>query len=91
MDNFVITNFMEKLTTDLYESVVKNMSVCTCERCRMDTLAIALNNLPSKYVVTEKGTIFVRLDAMCNQFNANITAELVKSACFVDKNRRHDG
>ena len=63
--------------------------MCTCEKCRMDVTAIALNNLPTKYVVTEKGELYSKLDTMNYQFEADIIKEVTKAIEKVKESPQH--
>lgn len=63
--------------------------MCTCEKCRMDVAAIALNNLPTKYVVTEKGELYSKLDTMNYQFEADIIKEVTKAIEKVKESPQH--
>jgi competence protein ComFB len=49
------------------------------ERTKLDVLALALNHLPARYVVTEKGYIFTRVDELKHQFKTDIIVELSKA------------
>jgi len=63
-------NVMETLVMDVIDEMVKQKKLCDCPRCRLDTAAIALNNLPPVYVVTAEGQSIksnfsqYRIDAM---------------------------
>lgn len=85
-----IINFMEQQTSKLFDEVIRGMDICTCKRCRLDIIALALNNLPPKYVVTQRGEMFARLDSMGNQHVANIMSELTKSAAIISAKPNHD-
>lgn len=62
---------------------------CNCEQCKLDITAIALNSLPPKYVVTERGLIFSRINNMNHQFSTDIVAALTKAIELVNKKPRH--
>ncbi|MDR1689110.1 MAG: late competence development ComFB family protein [Clostridiales bacterium] len=88
--NEIIRNFMEDMVADTIDGVIKNMDVCGCEKCRMDITAIALNNLPPKYVVTRKGQLFTKLSVLQHQFDADLTSAISKAAVIVSENPRHN-
>ena len=58
------------------------------EKTKMDILAFALNHLPPRYVVTEKGHLYTRLDELKQQFQTDITVELSKAISVVQANPR---
>lgn len=88
--NYEIKNYMEKMVRKNLESQLeKRDDICKCERCVLDMYAYALNHLPPKYVVTDKGSIYTRLEELEVQLNADITREVYKAIEIVSKNKRH--
>ena len=66
--------------------VVKDRSTldcCTCEHCRNDIIAYALNLLPQKYVVSDKGAVYSKITMVGAQHSSDIMAALTNG-----KNRR---
>ena len=60
-----IKNFMEDFVEDVIEDMVSvEADVCFCEACRLDIAALALNRLPPKYIVTEKGRAFTKVESL---------------------------
>lgn len=53
LDEMPLANLMEAFVEKRLDAALKKFKCCTCERCRKDVLAIALNKLPPLYV-TEK-------------------------------------
>lgn len=49
-----IKNYMEDVVFGQMKEVLADINMCTCEKCLLDVAAIALNDLPPKYVVTER-------------------------------------
>lgn len=84
-----IKNFMEHIVLDLVKDVTNNMNVCNCEKCLMDITAIALNNLPPKYIVSEKGELFSKVDTLKKQFEIDSVTAITKAALIVINNPRH--
>jgi len=62
---------------------------CKCEKCKLDIAAIALNNLPPKYVVTKKGEVYTKIDEMERQFEVNVIKEVTKAINIVSKKPHH--
>lgn len=87
---YKLKNYMEELVIKKTDELLKLMNICKCEKCRLDIIAIALNSLPSKYVVTDKGELFTKVREMEQQFEVDVEAEIIKAAVFVSKNPRHD-
>jgi len=87
---YSLKNYMEEIVYDQMKSVLKDIDVCTCDKCSMDIAAIALNELPVKYIVTERGALFSRIDALYAQFEIGVTSAIVRAAQIVQKNPMHD-
>jgi len=85
-----IKNYMEDCVLDLIDPVLDDLGMCKCEKCRYDVLAIVLNNVRPKYVVTRKGGMYTKLAALQSQFNVDILTEIAKAAEVVRDNPRHE-
>ncbi|HPD18304.1 MAG: late competence development ComFB family protein [Candidatus Goldbacteria bacterium] len=85
-----IRNYMEDMVKrNMEEQFERRNDVCKCELCKNDIFAYSLNHLPPKYVVTDRGHIFTKLQEMETQFNADVTREVLKAIEFVKKSKRH--
>ena len=85
-----LRNHMEEVVYSQVEDILKGMDMCKCEKCRMDIAALALNELPPKYIVTDKGVIFSKIDSLQHQFNIVVTAAVTKAVMSVRSSPRHD-
>lgn len=75
----------------LLESVLKNYDdMCKCDICIMDIKAIALNNLPPRYVVTDKGELYKKVEALDNQIQVDVIRAITNAVEQVRKNKRHE-
>jgi len=91
MDNGeFIKNYMEDCVIDQVEEIMKGMEACTCDKCKMDVAAIALNALPPKYVVTRKGQLYTKLSVLQHQFNVDIISAITKAIVLVSERPRHE-
>ncbi len=91
MEKRIVTkNLMEELVDIQLDDYIKATGMCTCEQCKEDVRAYALNNLPPRYIVTTGGGIFSRVNATTNQAQANIGAAIMKGIRIVKVNPRHD-
>ena len=90
MQEFSLKNYMEVCVSDMLPAVTKFMDNCKCEKCNMDIMAYALNNLPPKYVATRKGHLYTKLEVMHSQFDADIITALTNGAKLVANNPRHE-
>lgn len=87
----LLSNYMEEVVESTMKEVLAHRDdVCTCDRCWMDIKALALNHLPPKYVVTEKGYIYTKLNELASQFKADIVVAVTNALKVVRANPRHD-
>lgn len=87
---YKLKNQMEDAVFLILKEVLKNRDICKCERCQKDIMAVALNNLPTKYVVTEKGKIYAKTDLLSRQFRTDIIIQILNAIKLVSKNPNHD-
>jgi len=87
---YKLKNYMEELVAKKSEDLLKLMNTCKCEKCRLDIMALALNELPAKYVVTDKGELFTKVRELEQQFEVDVEMAIIKAAVFVGKNPKHD-
>ena len=84
-----IKNYMEEVVLNLMEGVLDDINMCKCEMCVMDIAALALNDLPPKYIATEKGELYSKVNSLRNQFEVDVIAAITKSAVLVKRSPRH--
>lgn len=85
-----IHNYMEDLVEDILENLLsKRDDVCNCKKCKSDIAALALNKLPCKYVVTQKGRVYTKLAELELQLRIDIVKELVKAMERVKSSPQH--
>lgn len=85
----IIKNYMEEVVLRSFDEITSGMDFCKCEKCRLDIMAIALNRLPTKYVVTDKGELFAKVDNLRGQFDADLITAITQAAMIVGKNPKH--
>lgn len=87
---FRLFNVAEILVNETINEILRaNKDICSCSRCRLDLAAIALNNLPTKYVVTTEGEVFKRTDALKQQFKVDIIRALTEALKIVIAHPHH--
>ena len=84
-----IKNYMEDVVFMMIDDVLRSISFECCPKCVMDIAAIALNELPSEYVVTDVGEVYMKVKNLQSQFEADVIAAITKAAEKVKKNPRH--
>lgn len=86
-----LKNYMEEIVFHQIKDILKDINnMCSCEQCIMDIAAIALNDLPPKYVVTEKGEVYSKISALKQQFDVDVIAAITKAAVIVKRKPKHD-
>ncbi len=86
-----LKNYMEELVWSRLDDVMAaHHGVCRCEHCRYDVAALALNFLPTRYVVTEKGEIYTKLNTLEQQFDIDIVTAISRGVLIVKNHPRHD-
>ena len=80
---------MEDLLEERLNEIYPTLGCCTCDICRADILAFALNRLPTKYVVYPIGEVYSKLYVLKLQHDADIVAALTQAAQMVTENPRH--
>jgi len=85
-----LKNYMEEVVFRMMKEVLEDINTCKCEKCMLDIAAIALNDLPPKYFVTEKGELYSKINSLRQQFEVDIIAAITKAAVLVKRNPRHE-
>ncbi len=86
---YKLKNYMEDIVSQKIDSLLKILNICSCDKCRLDIMAIALNDLPSKYVVSEKGALYTKIRELESQFEVDVETAIIKAALFVSKSPKH--
>ena len=84
-----LRNYTEEAVTEYLNKWYKDADVCQCDVCRLDVLAIMMNCLKPKYVVTDKGALFAQMDDFDPQHRIDFMSELSQAAQIVKANPRH--
>jgi len=86
-----LMNFMEGVVMAYVDEVIADdPDFCDCPRCRLDVLAIALNDVKPKYVVTTKGLAYARMGELQAQFRADTIVAVTRAMKIVKAHPRHD-
>jgi DNA mismatch repair ATPase MutL len=83
-------NVMQILVEENTEKYMKMFGLCQCPRCVVDVKALALNNLPPKYVVMKEGEMVPRITLYEGRFQTAVTAQVLRACQSVMANPRHD-
>lgn len=85
-----IHNYMEDMVNDELDGLLAGTDdLCKCQKCKLDIKVWALNRLPPKYVITDKGRMYTKLKEQEIQFRADVSRELTKAVLHVTRNPQH--
>ncbi len=85
-DSYATLNVMESLVLKHIDDIVKRFNCCSCDRCKCDVAAYALNNLPAKYIVADNKLVTRYEDEIPTRVIMNA---LVNAVIHVRSNPRH--
>lgn len=89
LQNYRFVNVMEYVVRDLVIDYMKKFGMCTCERCVVDTMALALTYCPAKYIVVDSHSVSPLLNYYSNKYLGDVTVELTKACIKIKDNPRH--
>lgn len=85
-----LKNYTETVVKEIYTELAGQRSdLCKCEKCRLDVLAMALNNLQPLYYVSERGQVFSRLQSTYTEIKTRVLTEVLKAIRHVEKQPKH--
>ena len=88
-EEVICANIMEILVERKAETYMELFGLCCCDRCKMDVQALALTELPAKYVVMAKNELPLRLSLYEGRMNTAITAQILRACKVVLAEPRH--
>ena len=86
---YIFVNVAEEIVRSKVPAIMEESNMCTCERCTNDVVALALNKIPPRYVVTRKGKLYARINACLPQYQADLLEAIVNACNTVKTNTRH--
>ncbi len=86
---FIVLNVVEQIVRDKIIYFMRQFDVCTCERCIADTVALTLNGLKPKYLVTPPAAVAPLVSFYTNKYISDITVEATKACMVVKEHPRH--
>jgi competence protein ComFB len=83
-----LKNYMEIVVEDAMDEELANINEewAKTHKARLDIMAIVLNRLPARYIVTDKGRIMTKIKETEVQFQADILREMVRAIKIVRDN-----
>lgn len=87
--DFVYVNIMESIVKDKIIYFMRQFDVCTCDRCVADTIALTMNGLIPRYIVTSPASVDPLISFYTNKLISDVTVEATKACIIVKDNPRH--
>lgn len=84
-----LRNYMEIILREKLPRTTEVLRACTCERCTLDVLALALNALPPAYAVETGEENPDRVKSLRQNYEVKVTATLIKAIQQVKNAPRH--
>lgn len=89
-EEYIYMNVMETFVKEIIVDYMKQYAHCSCNHCIIDTMALALTNLPSKYIVVKKGSLSPLLHMYRTKYSVLISTEVLKACLAVGKSPHHN-
>lgn len=89
-DQPILINIIEEFVRQKAKETIKELGACDCETCYLNACAIALNNLPPKYVTTTRGALLSGITATEIGNSSTILVEVTKAVMKVMGNPHHN-
>lgn len=88
--DYVMLNVMQRVVEDKIIYFMKQFEVCTCARCKADTIALTLSGLPAKYKIVDKHAVDPLVSYYTSRLISQVTVEALKACTQVRDNPRHE-
>ena len=80
-------NVMELLVNELLDEVIAEHQGCTCELCRANVFALALNNLPTRYI-SDHARLLIVAEGTRDEYGGLIKRKVAQAVEQVKRNPR---
>jgi len=85
-----LRNYTEDAVRFYVDRWFSEADVCQCDSCRLDVMAIMLNNLEQHYVVTDQGALYAQMSDFDPQFKADLMTNMGLAVQMVKKRPKHE-
>lgn len=88
---YELKNYTESVVHQALKEYMSNYKLrCDCERCQADIQALALNQLPSRYYVSQRGEILTHWESQTTPDQARILSAIVRAVNQVSTTPSHE-
>ena len=85
-----LRNFAEETIRNFVEKEFPGYDICQCDSCRLDVMALMLNEFKAHYVVTEQGALFAQLEGEFEpQYRIDLLSSMANAVGVVKARPRH--
>ena len=84
----MLHNVVEDIVEEWLEKILAHYDCCKCAKCRLDMMAMSLNELRPHYVVSRD--LYSKARYLCAGKQNEIMMAVVTSVEFIKDNPRHD-
>jgi len=88
-ERYMLINVSEELIAMYLKDCLQASGTCQCDRCKIDIVAIALNDFPPNYVVSDFGDMMVRTRILGGQFRVDVVTAIMHAIKKVSERPRH--
>lgn len=88
----MVINYMEEIVSRYLKKILSYpdyASICKCDYCKDDIMAMVLNNLCPFYITTKRGEIFAEYSTYEIQHQAEIIKEVIQAIEFISVHPNH--
>lgn len=86
-----LKNVMEDAVEYQLNKLLPTMpTVCSCEKCRLDMMAFALNRLSPQYVRTDAGALYQKLNNSSQQAQTEVLTAVINAITIISAHPKHD-
>ena len=85
-----LRNYTEEAVKTYIARWFPETDICQCDDCKLDVMAIMLNNLSPQYVVTEKGALFAQMGDFDPQKKVDLMSNMSHAVNMVKERPSHN-
>ena len=88
MDMF-LRNYTEEEVRSYLDKEYPKTDICQCDGCRLDVMALMLNNMAPHYVVSDTGQLYAQMEDFNVQHKIDLMTIMADAVRMVKKRPRH--
>ncbi|MCL2125640.1 MAG: late competence development ComFB family protein [Oscillospiraceae bacterium] len=84
-----LRNYTEEAVRLFVDKWIVEADVCQCDSCKLDVMAIMLNNMEPHYVVTDQGALYAQMSDFDPQHKADLMTNMGLAVQVVKNRPKH--